>query len=74
MVIGIDPLKLTIFTMALTAVTLPLVIIPFLILMNDEHYLGQHRNGWISNGVIIFIIGLTFVLAIVAIPLEIIGG
>lgn len=74
MVIGIDPLKLTIFTMALTAVTLPLVIIPFLILMNDEHYLGQHRNGWISNSVIIFIIGLTFVLAIVAIPLEIIGG
>lgn len=74
MVIGIDPLKLTIFTMALTAVTLPLVIIPFLILMNDEHYLGQHRNGWISNGVIIFIIGLTFLLAIVAIPLEIIGG
>lgn len=74
MVIGIDPLKLTIFTMALTAVILPLVIIPFLILMNDEHYLGQHRNGWISNGVIIFIIGLTFVLAIVAIPLEIIGG
>jgi Mn2+/Fe2+ NRAMP family transporter len=74
MVIGIDPLKLTIFTMALTAVILPLVIIPFLILMNDEHYLGQHRNGWISNGVIIVIIGLTFVLAIVAIPLEIIGG
>lgn len=74
MVIGIDPLKLTIFTMALTAITLPLVIIPFLILMNDEHYLGQHRNGWISNSVIIFIIGLTFVLAIVAIPLEIIGG
>ncbi len=60
--------------MALTAVILPLVIIPFLILMNDERYLGKHRNGWISNAVILFIIGLTFVLAIVAIPLEIIGG
>lgn len=74
MLIGIDPLKLTLFTMALTAVILPLVIIPFLILMNDERYLGRHRNGWISNAVILFIIGLTFVLAIVAIPLEIIGG
>ena len=71
---GIDPLKLTIFTMALTAVVLPLVVIPFLILMNDEHYLGKHRNGLLSNSVIIFIIGLTFILAIVAIPLEIIGG
>jgi Mn2+/Fe2+ NRAMP family transporter len=55
-------------------VILPLIIAPFLILMNDEHYLGKHRNGWIGNSVVIFIILLAFVLAIVAIPLEIIGG
>jgi Mn2+/Fe2+ NRAMP family transporter len=40
MVAGIDPLTLTIFSMALTAVVLPLVILPFLVLMNDEKYLG----------------------------------
>ena len=74
MLARIDPLKLTLFTMALTALILPLVIIPFLILMNDEHYLGNHRNGFISNTVIIFIIGLTFILAVVAIPLGILGG
>ena len=74
MVIGIDPLQLTLFSMALTTVILPLVILPFLVLMNDESYVGEHRNGWISNGVVIFTIGLAFVLAIVAIPLEIIGG
>ena len=74
MLARIDPLKLTLFAMALTALILPLVIIPFLILMNDEHYLGKHRNGFISNTVIIFIIGLTFILAIVAIPLGILGG
>jgi Mn2+/Fe2+ NRAMP family transporter len=74
MLARIDPLKLTLFTMALTALILPLVIIPFLILMNDEHYLGKHRNGFISNTVIIFIIGLTFILAVVAIPLGILGG
>jgi Mn2+/Fe2+ NRAMP family transporter len=74
MLARIDPLKLTLFTMALTAAILPLVIIPFLILMNDEHYLGKHRNGFISNTVIIFIIGLTFILAVVAIPLGILGG
>ncbi|HEY9618734.1 MAG TPA: divalent metal cation transporter [Crinalium sp.] len=74
MVIGIDPLQLTLFSMALTAVILPLVVLPFLILLNDESYVGRHRNGWISNSVVVLIIALTFVLAIAAIPLEIIGG
>lgn len=71
---GIDPLQLTLFSMALTAVMLPVVILPFLVLMNDKNYVGKHRNGWISNSVVVFIIGLAFVLAIVAIPLEILGG
>jgi Mn2+/Fe2+ NRAMP family transporter len=72
--IGIDPLKLTIFSMALTAATLPLAVVPFLLLMNDEHYVEEHQNGWLSNGVVLFIIILAFVLAIVTIPLEIFGG
>lgn len=74
MVFGIDPLQLTLFSMALTATILPLVLGPFLILMNDEHYLGKYRNGWVSNTAVIAIIALAFVLAIVAIPLEILGG
>ncbi len=74
MLFGIDPLKLTIFSMALTALTLPLVIFPFLVLMNDKKYVGEHRNGVVSNVVVIAIIGLAFVLAIVAIPLQILGG
>jgi Mn2+/Fe2+ NRAMP family transporter len=73
-VAGIDPLKLTIFSMALTAATLPVAVVPFLVLMNDEHYVGNHRNGWISNAVVMGIIALAFVLAIVTIPLEIFGG
>lgn len=74
MVFGIDPLQLTLFSMALTAVILPLVIVPFLVLMNDKRYVGKHHNGWISNSFVIFAIALAFVLAIVAIPLEILGG
>lgn len=74
MVIGIDPLQLTLFSMAITTLILPPVILPFLVLMNDESYVGRHRNGWISNSVVIFTIALSFVLAIVAIPLEILGG
>ncbi|BAY98689.1 natural resistance-associated macrophage protein [Tolypothrix tenuis PCC 7101] len=74
MVFGIDPLQLTLFSMAITAVILPPVIVPFLVLMNDKLYVGKYRNGWISNGVVIFTIVLAFVMAIVAIPLEFIGG
>jgi Mn2+/Fe2+ NRAMP family transporter len=74
MVVGIDPLKLTLFTMAITVLILPPAIVPFLVLMNDKHYVGKYRNGWISNSVIIFTIALSFVLAIIAIPLEILGG
>ena len=73
-IVGIDPLKLTIFSMALTAATLPVSIVPFLFLMNDKNYVRGYRNGWISNTVVLLIIGLAFVLAIVTIPLQIFGG
>jgi len=73
-VTGIDPLTLTIFSMALTAATLPVSIVPFLFLMNDYSYVRVYRNGWFSNAVVIAIITLAFVLAVVAIPLQIFGG
>lgn len=74
MVLGIDPLQLTLFTLVLTASILPIVIVPFLVLMNDDRYVGKYRNGWLSNTAVILIIALTFVLAVVSIPLEIVGG
>jgi Mn2+/Fe2+ NRAMP family transporter len=57
---GIDPLTITIFSMALTAATLPVSIVPFLFLMNDYSYVRIHRNGWFSNAVVIAIIGIAF--------------
>ena len=74
LVFGIDPLKVTIMSMALTAATLPLAIIPFLFLMNDSTYMGKHGNGWIGNTVVAIIIVISFVLAVITIPLQIIGG
>ena len=71
---GIDPVKVTIMSMALTAATLPLAIIPFLFLLNDPIYMGKHRNGWLSNSVVAIIIVVSFVLAVISIPLQIIGG
>jgi Mn2+/Fe2+ NRAMP family transporter len=71
---AVDPIKVTVISMALTAATLPLAIVPFLFLMNDSRYLGEHRNGWLSNTVVAIIILISFVLAVISIPLQIMGG
>lgn len=74
LMLGVDAIKVTVMSMALTAATLPLAIIPFLFLMNDPRYLREHRNGWVSNTVVAIIILISFVLAVITIPLEIIGS
>ena len=73
-VLGIDPLKLTIYTMALNAAVLPIVAIPFLLLMNDRHVLGEHANGIVSNVAVASIVVIAFVLLVVSIPLVVIGS
>jgi Mn2+/Fe2+ NRAMP family transporter len=72
--LGFDPLKLTMFSMALAVVILPIVILPLLVIMNDERYLKRHTNGWFSNTMGIITLVASIVLSIVAIPLEIAGG
>jgi Mn2+/Fe2+ NRAMP family transporter len=74
MALGIDPLTLTVFSMALTAVTLPLVTLPFILLMNDRAYMGEYRNGWIGNVAVVGISLLASLIALVAIPLQLLGG
>jgi Mn2+/Fe2+ NRAMP family transporter len=71
---GVDPLKLTLLTMAVNAAVLPFIAIPFLLLMNDRKLLGEHANGWISNAVALVTLVLSLVLAGVSIPLMIVGG
>jgi Mn2+/Fe2+ NRAMP family transporter len=71
---GIDPLKLTIFSMALTALSLPVTVVPLLILMNDTDYLGDNVNHWIANAAVLFVSLLACIVALVAIPLQFMGG
>ena len=72
--IGVDPLGLTLASMALAAATMPLTIAPFLVLMNDRHYVGDHPNGWIGNAVVLFTVVLGCVLAVVSLPLQWFGS
>jgi Mn2+/Fe2+ NRAMP family transporter len=74
LLLGAPPIKVTTISMALTSATLPLAVVPFLILMNDDSYMGEHTNGLISNTVVVVIMCISFVLAVVSIPLQIVGG
>ena len=71
---GLDPLKLTMMSMVLAVVILPLVLLPLLVIMNDERYLKEDRNGWISNTVGVIALVAAIVMSVIAIPLQIMGG
>jgi Mn2+/Fe2+ NRAMP family transporter len=73
-VIGFDPLKLTMICVALTVVVMPLIVLPFLVLMNDKRYVKEHTSGPIGNGFLAALTILAGLLALVVIPLEILGG
>ena len=72
--LAINPLTLTMFSMGITALALPLVIAPLLVIMNDERFLHDKTNGPISNTAVILIVALSFILALVAIPLQFMGS
>jgi Mn2+/Fe2+ NRAMP family transporter len=71
---GIDPLQLTLLSVAFTVVIMPAVVLPFLVLMNDKTYVKTHTSGAIGNGVLAVLTVVGALLAIVVIPLELIGG
>jgi Mn2+/Fe2+ NRAMP family transporter len=74
MALGVDPLKLTNFSMMLTAASLPVTVIPMLVLMNDEALVREHRNKWFGNVALGVLSVLTIVVLLSAVPLQILGG
>jgi Mn2+/Fe2+ NRAMP family transporter len=72
--LGFDPLKLTMVSVALTVVIMPVVVLPFLVLMNDEQYVKKHTSGAIGNGLLAALTILACALALVVVPLELLGG
>jgi Mn2+/Fe2+ NRAMP family transporter len=72
--IGFDPLRLTMICMALTVVVMPVVVLPFLVLMNDEKFVKEHTNSPLGNGLLAVVTLLGAVLALAVVPLELWGG
>jgi Mn2+/Fe2+ NRAMP family transporter len=72
--IGFDPLRLTMLSVALTVVIMPALVLPFLVLMNDERFLKRHTSGPIGNAFLAVLTALAALLALVVVPLELLGG
>ncbi len=72
--VGVQPVKLTMLTMALNAMALPIVSIPFLLLMNDRRVLGDKANGPLMNTATLLIVATSVVLFVVSLPLVVMGS
>jgi len=72
--LGADPLSLTNISMVLTAASLPVTVVPLLVLMNDGDILSSHVNGWPSNLALVVMGLLSLVLLVAALPLQLLGG
>jgi manganese transport protein len=73
---GVDPVKVTEYSIVLSAAALPLTYFPILVIANDVGYMGDKVNGRFLNAIgTVYLVLLTFI-AVVTIPLMIItrGG
>ena len=72
--VGFDPLQVTMLSVALTVVILPVVVLPFLVLMNDPAFVKQHTSGRAGNLLLAAVTVLAAILALIVIPLQVLGG
>jgi Mn2+/Fe2+ NRAMP family transporter len=69
---GVDPVKVTEYSIVLSAAALPLTYFPILIIANDRDYMGDKVNGRFLNAVGVVYLVLLLAVAVATIPLMII--
>ena len=72
----VDPVKVTEYSIVLSAAALPLTYFPILVIANDPSYMGDKTNGRFLNAIASIYLVILVVVSIVTIPLLIItkGG
>jgi len=70
-VTAIDPIKVTEYSIVLSAAALPLTYFPILVVANDANYMGDDVNGAVRNAIATFYMVLLTVVAAATIPLMI---
>ena len=68
---SLDPIKVTEYSIVLSAAALPLTYFPILVVANDTNYMGEDVNGPVRNTVATFYMVLLTVVALATIPLMI---
>ena len=70
-VTAVDPIKVTEYSIVLSAAALPLTYFPILVVANDRTYMGEDVNGRVQNAIASFYMVLLTVVALATIPLMI---
>ena len=72
----LDPVKVTEYSIVLSAAALPLTYVPILIVANDPTYMGEETNGRVLNALGFVYLILLVLVALATIPLMILtkGG
>ncbi len=70
----VDPIQLTVVTMAVSAASLPFTFLPLLIIANDVDFMGQQKNNVLINVVAIVILILLVAVTMATIPLLVLSG
>ena len=69
---GIDPVKVTEYSIVLSAAALPLTYLPILVIANDPDYMGDQVNGRVRNALGSVYLVILVVVAVATIPLMIV--
>jgi Mn2+/Fe2+ NRAMP family transporter len=69
---GVDPVKVTEYSVVFAAMALPLTYLPILIIANDPDYVRRHTNGRVLNFLALIYLGLLAIASAAAIPLMIV--
>ncbi len=69
---GVDPVKVTEYSIVLSAAALPLTYFPILVVSNDPDYMGDKTNGPVLNFIATLYLCLIVIIAAATIPLMII--
>jgi Mn2+/Fe2+ NRAMP family transporter len=67
----IDPVKVTEYSIVLSAAALPLTDLPILVVANDKEFMGDKTNSKVSNALASVYLVIIMVVAVVTIPLMI---
>lgn len=71
---GVDPVKVTEYSVVFSAVALPLTYLPILVIANDPQYMGERVNGKAQNAAGLVYLVIIVVASLAAIPLMMLTG